>query len=84
MAPTACLVVGGSGFLGQHIVKQLLDTQSYRVSVFDIRECGLPGESRSAGGRSWLGAAGAAAADTAGLLLLLATPALMRLPSDVR
>lgn len=38
------LVVGGAGFLGRHIVQQLLDSRRYAaVRVFDIRPCGLPG-----------------------------------------
>lgn len=32
-----CTVVGGGGFLGQHIVEQLLD-RGYHVNVFDIRQ----------------------------------------------
>ena len=32
-----CLVTGGSGFLGKHLVQQLLDSGEWNVSVFDIR-----------------------------------------------
>lgn len=32
-----CTVVGGCGFLGQHMVEQLLE-HGYRVNVFDIRK----------------------------------------------
>ena len=35
-----CLVTGGSGFLGRHLVQQLLDTGNYDITVFDIREFG--------------------------------------------
>lgn len=31
------MVTGGSGFLGQHIVQQLLDSGKYEVVVFDVR-----------------------------------------------
>jgi sterol-4alpha-carboxylate 3-dehydrogenase (decarboxylating) len=32
------LVTGGSGFLGQHLVRQLAETGKYDVTIFDIRE----------------------------------------------
>jgi hypothetical protein len=32
-----CTVIGGSGFLGQHMVEQLL-ARGYTVNVFDIRQ----------------------------------------------
>ena len=31
-----CLVIGGGGFLGRHIVDKLLE-EKYKVQVFDIR-----------------------------------------------
>jgi nucleoside-diphosphate-sugar epimerase len=34
---TNCLVIGGCGFLGGHIVEHLLE-KGYNVSVFDIRK----------------------------------------------
>ena len=33
-----CLVVGGAGFLGRHLVDALV--KSYSVSTFDVRESG--------------------------------------------
>ena len=32
-----CTVVGGCGFLGRHMVEQLLE-KGYQVNVFDIRK----------------------------------------------
>jgi nucleoside-diphosphate-sugar epimerase len=44
------LVVGGAGFLGRHIVSQLLESRRYAsVRVFDIRPCGLPGADERVG-----------------------------------
>lgn len=38
-----CAVIGGSGFLGRHLVEKLVD-RGYSVSVFDIRQSyELPG-----------------------------------------
>uniref|UniRef100_A0A8D2PAB7 NAD(P) dependent steroid dehydrogenase-like n=1 Tax=Zosterops lateralis melanops TaxID=1220523 RepID=A0A8D2PAB7_ZOSLA len=36
-AARSCTVIGGSGFLGQHMVEQLL-ARGYRVNVFDIQQ----------------------------------------------
>lgn len=42
-ASKRCAVIGGSGFLGRHLVEKLLD-RGYSVSVFDIRQSyELPG-----------------------------------------
>lgn len=35
-----CLVTGGSGFVGRHLVSQLLETGKCNVTVFDIRDFG--------------------------------------------
>jgi sterol-4alpha-carboxylate 3-dehydrogenase (decarboxylating) len=43
MSKIRCVVTGGGGFLGKHIVQQLLDTGKYDVTVFDIAPCGIPG-----------------------------------------
>lgn len=43
MSKTPCLVTGGSGFLGKHIVQQLIDSNKYDVTVFDIAPCGIDG-----------------------------------------
>ncbi|GMH43010.1 hypothetical protein BSKO_10932 [Bryopsis sp. KO-2023] len=32
-----CMVTGGAGFLGQNLVKQLVETGKYDVSIFDVR-----------------------------------------------
>ena len=39
-----CLVTGGSGFLGRHLVDQLVESGRYEVTVFDIRA--VEGEER--------------------------------------
>lgn len=36
------LVIGGAGFVGQHLVEQLIEQGQYSVSVADLRDPGLP------------------------------------------
>lgn len=38
MGKIKALVTGGSGFLGQHLLRQLVDTGKYEAFSFDIRE----------------------------------------------
>lgn len=33
-----CLVVGGSGFLGRHLLGQLIEKGKYDITVFDIKD----------------------------------------------
>ena len=36
-------MTGGAGFLGQHLVQQLIDSGNWDVTVFDIREAKIVG-----------------------------------------
>jgi NAD(P)-dependent dehydrogenase (short-subunit alcohol dehydrogenase family) len=38
-----CLVTGGSGFLGKHLVQQLVESGLYNVTIFDIRDAQVAG-----------------------------------------
>ena len=37
------LVTGGAGFLGEHLIQQLIDSGSYQVTCFDLRKSDVPG-----------------------------------------
>jgi nucleoside-diphosphate-sugar epimerase len=41
--PVKCLVTGGAGFLGKHLVQQLVDSGLYNVTIFDIRDADVAG-----------------------------------------
>ena len=43
MGKTKCLVTGGAGFLGQHLVTQLVESGNWDVVVFDIRDAKIAG-----------------------------------------
>lgn len=36
-------LAGGAGFLGQHLVHQLLDSGDYDVTIFDLHDAGIAG-----------------------------------------
>ena len=36
------LVTGGAGYIGSHVVKELMDTRNYEIIVVDTMEKGNP------------------------------------------
>lgn len=54
------LVTGGAGFLGRHLIQQLLDSGDYEVTCFDLRVAHLPGCASVAGDLSNAGDVAAA------------------------